>query len=85
MGNPEEETNKILEEENLGSEYDPPMAVFEKAIAEYRGDMAFKARIGMIEQGYGKSKLIVMLVLAKYGMKMQNRSITETELQDMED
>jgi hypothetical protein len=60
LGNPEEDTELFLREEGFGSEYEPAVVVFEQAITKYKGDMPFVAQINRLEQGYAKSKAVII-------------------------
>lgn len=55
IGNPEAEQEEILKEEGLGTEIEPPFAVYEAASIRFRNDPEFRAQINKIEQGYQKS------------------------------
>jgi len=41
---------------NLGTQYDPPFAVFESANLKYRSNPQIRAQIAKVEEGYQKSK-----------------------------
>ena len=78
MGNPEKEQQEILEEEELDTEYVPALAIFEKAVQQFRNDQMFMGKIARIEKAYQQ-------VLMKYVPKMQSKTITDRELNEMED
>lgn len=57
---PEEEEEKILEEQGIGSASQPATAVFAAAVTQFRNDQGFKESIHKIQNHYAKSKGFVM-------------------------
>lgn len=55
LSNPDEEEQKILEDEGLGTNEEPAAAVFAAAISQYRNDTGFKETFNKIDLHYGKS------------------------------
>lgn len=55
LNNHDKEQEEILIEEGLGSEYDPPFAVFEMAGLKFRNDPTMRMQIAKIEEGYQRS------------------------------
>lgn len=60
LGNHEKEQEEILIEEGLGSEFDPPFAVFEMAGLKMRNDPTLRGQIAKIEEAYQRSIHLVM-------------------------
>lgn len=56
LPNPEEEEDKVLEEEGLGNQDEPPSVIFASAVMKYQADPDFVKKIGQIENNYKKSK-----------------------------
>lgn len=55
LGNHEKEQEDILTEEGLGTEFEPPFAVYEMAGVKFRNDPLVRTQIAKIEEGYQRS------------------------------
>ena len=55
LGNQEKEQEEILEEEGLGNELEPALAVYDMSAMKFKADPVVRAQITKIEQGYQQS------------------------------
>ena len=60
MSNHEKEQEEILVEEGLGSEFDPPFAVYEMAGVKMRNDPLVRNKVAKIEEAYQRSKHLLI-------------------------
>jgi hypothetical protein len=55
LSNHEKEQDEILAEEGLGTEFEPPFAVFDMASLKFKNDATFRSQLTKIEEGYQRS------------------------------
>ena len=60
LGNQEKEQEELLEEEGLGTEFEPALAIYDMATLKYKNDPTVRMQITKIEQGYQQSINIEM-------------------------
>jgi hypothetical protein len=75
----------MLRGENLDTEFEPAMAVYESAILHLRGDVGIQNKIRQIETGYHSSIFLINEVLTRYIQRIQTKRMTEAEFDQMED
>lgn len=56
LGSPDAANEEMLQEEGLGSEFEPANAVYDAASLQFRTQPDFQRRVQSIESGYQKSR-----------------------------